>query len=125
MSHNKLSYCDCCDCKYEHKDTFEEPCVNCQNNFVVGTEAYYEHKLLWESPLAQESNAVSHPSHYNQGGIECWDAMEAAYGKEAVKTFCKLNAFKYIWRAESKNGLEDINKAINYLTKFKELVDSE
>ena len=66
---------------------------------------------------------VDHPSHYNQGGIECWGAMEAAYGKEAVKTFCKLNAFKYVWRADNKNGMEDINKAINYLNKYKELVE--
>ena len=69
--------------------------------------------------------SVNHPSHYNQGGIECWDAMEAAYGKEAVKTFCKLNAFKYVWRADNKNGVEDIDKAINYLNKYKELDSSE
>lgn len=66
-------------------------------------------------------NGVIHPSHYNQGNIECWDAMEAAYGKEAVSTFCLLNAFKYIWRSDHKNGEQDIDKAINYLNKYKEL----
>lgn len=72
-----------------------------------------------------ESNSVNHPSHYNQGGIECIDAMVAAYGKEAVKHFCMCNAFKYIWRADHKNGKEDIDKAIWYLNKFKELKSIE
>lgn len=69
----------------------------------------------------KEHTDVNHPSHYNQGGIECIDAMVAAFGKEAVATWSKLNAFKYIWRAEHKNGIQDIDKAIWYLTKFKEL----
>jgi hypothetical protein len=64
---------------------------------------------------------VFHPEHYNQGGIECWDAMISAFGVEAVKTFCLLSAFKYNWRTKEKNGLQDIEKAINYLNKYKEL----
>lgn len=66
-------------------------------------------------------NPVNHPSHYNQGNIECIDAMVAAFGKEAVATFCHINAFKYLWRTEHKNGLQDIDKAIWYLNKYKEL----
>ena len=70
-------------------------------------------------------NPVSHPSHYTQGGIECIDAMVAAYGKEAVEVFCLLNAFKYLWRTEHKNGKEDLEKAIWYLKKRLELIDNE
>ena len=70
-----------------------------------------------------ESDMVIHPNHYNQGSIECWDAMKSTFGKEAVMTFCKLNAFKYLWRSDSKNGIEDVNKAINYLNYYKELYD--
>ena len=61
---------------------------------------------------------VNHPSHYNNGSIECIDAMLSAFGKEETLYFCKLNAFKYIWRAENKNGMEDIKKAIWYLNKY-------
>lgn len=65
---------------------------------------------------------VNHPKHYNQGSIECIDAMIAAFGKEEVKSFCKLNAFKYIWRANYKNNAkEDLDKAVWYLTKALEL----
>lgn len=64
---------------------------------------------------------VNHPSHYASGGIECIDAMIAAYGVEAVKAYCKCNAFKYQWRFDKKNGNEDILKAQWYQNKYMEL----
>ncbi len=66
---------------------------------------------------------VDHPNHYNQGNIECIDAMEEAFGTQVVMMFCICNAFKYIWRHSKKNGIEDIKKAIWYLNKFLELYD--
>ena len=75
--------------------------------------------------LNEASDPVSHPPHYTQGGIECIDAMVAAFGKEVVANFCKCNAFKYIWRAVHKNGDEDIEKAIWYLNKHKELTTND
>ena len=68
-----------------------------------------------------KDNKVDHPKHYNQGSIECIDAMIAAFGKETVEHFCICNAFKYLWRSEFKNGSEDIKKALWYLTKHAEL----
>ena len=54
------------------------------------------------------SDNVNHPKHYASGGIECIDAMEAAFGKAEVASFCKLNAFKYIWRCFRKeDGVEE------------------
>ena len=64
---------------------------------------------------------VEHPKHYNAGNIECIDAMESAFGIEAVQNFCALNAFKYIWRFLHKNGVEDVDKAVWYLEKYIEL----
>lgn len=67
-------------------------------------------------------NAVEHPQHYNNGNIECIDAMISAFGVQEVISFCKLNAFKYLWRAEHKNDyLEDLNKAKWYINKVIEL----
>jgi len=68
---------------------------------------------------------VRHPAHYTQGGVECIDAMISAFGKEAVATFCKLNAFKYNWRSDLKNHTEDIEKAVWYLNKYLELEKTE
>ena len=68
---------------------------------------------------------VNNPSHYQSmtGGlnIDCITAMRAAFGDEAVTDFCICNAFKYIWRHQSKNGKQDIEKAIWYLNKYLEL----
>lgn len=57
-----------------------------------------------------EKENVNHPEHY-QGKHECIDIMKALFGAEAVKGFCKCNAFKYRFRANKKNGEEDIKKA--------------
>lgn len=64
---------------------------------------------------------VNHPNHYNQGQFECIAVMESIYGIEATMNFCLLCAFKYIWRTNDKDGIQDIDKAIWYLQKYKEL----
>ena len=70
-----------------------------------------------------EPDMVNHPSHYTSGSIECIDAMIETQGTEAVKGYCKCNAFKYLWRHAFKNGEEDIDKAVWYLNKYVELRD--
>ena len=69
---------------------------------------------------AQTDN-INHPEHYS-GTIECIDAMIAAYGKEQVAIFCKICAFKYLWRLEKKGDSSiDAGKAQWYLDKYKEM----
>lgn len=68
-----------------------------------------------------EFNVVNNPEHYCSGNIECIDAMESAYGTEAVKNFCICNAFKYLWRFNKKNKDEDVNKMMWYINKYKDL----
>ena len=64
---------------------------------------------------------VNHPLHYETGKFECIDVMLETQGLEAVKNFCICNAFKYIYRHNNKNGLEDVKKAKWYLDKYIEL----
>lgn len=67
-----------------------------------------------------KNDNVNHPAHY-QGKNECIDVMIAIFGKEAVKHFCMCNAYKYRFRADMKNGAEDIEKAEWYESKLIEL----
>ena len=61
---------------------------------------------------------VNNPSHYTQGGIECIDAMVAAFGNTRTASFCRCNAFKYLWRAGKKdNTIQDLKKAMWYISK--------
>lgn len=58
---------------------------------------------------------VDHPDHYNAGGIECIDGIQAALTPEEFRGFCLGNALKYIWRERQKGGNEDLEKAAWYL----------
>lgn len=69
-----------------------------------------------------QTDNVNHPSHYAGEKFECIDVMVEIFGVELVKTFCQLNAFKYLWRCENKDKTtEDIKKAQWYLTKYLEM----
>ena len=75
------------------------------------------------SPADLDDDPVN-PAHYMsyyKDGIDCITAMKHAFGEEAVQHFCITNAFKYIWRHMSKNGMQDIEKAVWYLNKYLEL----
>ena len=74
-----------------------------------------------ESDSTSTNDNVNHPSHYETGNFECIDVMVETQGKEAVMDFCVCNAFKYIYRHNNKNGVEDIKKAKWYLDKYIEL----
>ena len=84
-------------------------------------KAYQMLKRETERQLRQPNN-VDHPKHYNQGDIECIDAMISAFGTYAVYCFCICNSFKYIWRHQTKHGTEDLDKAIWYSNKALELM---
>jgi hypothetical protein len=62
------------------------------------------------------SDRVHQPEHYLTGGIECIEAMEAMMSKQEYKGYLRGNVFKYLWRYQTKNGVEDLRKAKVYLT---------
>lgn len=69
--------------------------------------------------ICREYDAVEHPAHYNQGGIECVEAIKAAtVGKKGIEAVCTANAIKYLWRFEAKNGIEDVKKARWYIDRL-------
>jgi hypothetical protein len=61
---------------------------------------------------------VERPKHYNQGGIECIEAIRASMTSDQFCGYLKGNIQKYIWRYESKNKIEDLKKANWYLNKL-------
>lgn len=71
--------------------------------------------------MEERNDPVAAPSHYCTGKLECIDAMQEVFGVEKVMAFCELNAFKYLWRSNRKNGNEDLEKAQWYLRKLLEL----
>lgn len=112
---------ECWNCKYVDDDDKAYPCSACKFTVESNDPEYEKRELLWRHVLDEENNAVQHPKHYNHGKYECIDVMVENFGKEAVKHFCLLNAFKYVWRSDYKNGTQDIKKAMWYLDKYVEL----
>jgi|TARA_X000001388_G_C2155139_1_gene93959 hypothetical protein len=59
----------------------------------------------------KKADKVNHPEHYNQGTIECIDAIEAMLSYEEFVGYLRGNSLKYRWRFRYKNGIEDLRKA--------------
>ena len=72
---------------------------------------------------AEESDMVNHPPHYNQKGIECIDAIEAATDI-GFEYYLQGNIMKYLWRYRYKDGSQDLKKALWYLNKLIEIRDA-
>lgn len=60
----------------------------------------------------KDRDPVNHPRHYtgHPSGVECIQITEHM-------GFCLGNAVKYIWRADMKNGIEDLEKAAWYIAR--------
>jgi hypothetical protein len=71
-----------------------------------------------------QPDVINHPPHYNDGGIECIEAIEAQLTVEEYRGYLKGNIAKYIWRERHKGGTESLMKARFYLDRLIELGDS-
>ena len=75
-------------------------------------------EIDWGKDQGME-DLVNHPTHYNSGGIECIEAIEASMELEAFQGYLKGNILKYIWRMSYKGkALEDCEKSQWYLNKL-------
>lgn len=74
--------------------------------------------------MEDKKEMVNHPSHYNQGSLECIDGIVGAFGEEEASVFCKINAMKYLWRLGHKDDkAQEVGKIKWYLDKYLELVN--
>ena len=66
-----------------------------------------------------EHDVVNHPKWYNNGKIQCIDALEAAVeGLEGEEAGLTWQVLKYMWRWKWKGGIEDLDKAQWYLNRL-------
>ena len=73
-----------------------------------------------------EVDMVNRPPHYcREGAMECIDEMVMIFGVYETAIFCKLNAYKYRYRAGSKGSAEeDMKKSDWYMKKYNKLVNT-
>ena len=101
------------------------PLFDAERCYTRADDVEIEHNYNIVFGCEQPKEEINHPDRYAGGKFECIDVMLDVFGADAVKHFCILNAFKYVWRFEHKNGVEDIKKAVWYLNKYIELGGEE
>ena len=84
--------------------------------------------MIWSDQEPKEEikeDVVNKPKHYNQGGIECIDAIEAMLTHEEFVGYLRGNSLKYRWRFRYKNDVEDLRKAEWYENKLLEILEEK
>ena len=103
--------------KCKNYDDTDEVCKDCKLNGV-------EHQQSCFSVVDK-----IHPDHYKlDGRRECIEEMIILFGKERVADWCKITAYKYLYRHGSKIGEsagDDLKKMNYYITKAEELTEHE
>lgn len=100
-----------------HSETSDIVCIAKKNSDIndltmCGCGAFKSQNIVAAQleRMAQHYDMVNHPPHYTQhpSGVECIQITEHM-------NFCIGNAVKYLWRADLKNGIEDLEKAKWYI----------
>jgi hypothetical protein len=99
----------------EAADTNGNPrCPKCLGHPSISEDDYFAAFNVKSASMGSERECahdpVNHPQHYTShpSGIECIEVTRHM-------GFNLGNAIKYIWRADLKNGVEDLEKAMWYL----------
>lgn len=105
-----LTYCKCKKCKDGKKHEYAENCwcLECDVFRIEKMRNLPFYKKYGR--MISGKDDINHPEHYtsHKSGIECIEITEWF-------SFTLGNAIKYIWRADLKNGVEDLKKAVWYL----------
>lgn len=71
--------------------------------------------------IETESNNVHRPGHYQkENGWDLFEVWSKLYSMDEFISIMESHADKYIKRHRYKNGIEDLEKAIETLTRLKE-----
>lgn len=80
--------------------------------------------LKYEVRPSSRMSARPRPqNHYSECDIQPIDFMKAVVSIQSYQGFLRCNAIKYISRYDRKDGIKDIEKAIDYMTWLKEDIE--
>ena len=79
---------------------------------VPNDHPVYSENRLGKSYANLINNMVDHPPHYNNGNVECIEAIEAMLTPDEFVGYLRGNSLKYRWRFRyKKKPIEDLRKA--------------
>lgn len=85
----------------------------------VGNHAISPQQLTYDdkpSESEQDTGLIDKQEHYTANGIQPIDLMKQNFTSEAFQGFLEGNIIKYVLRHRRKNKVEDLRKAMTYLT---------
>ena len=98
------------DATSEDWDALRDKSTGRDNKFQV--QWLDEEDVPNEHPVFGNPDMVESPPHYNNGSIECIEAIEAMLTKDEYIGYLRGNALKYMWRFRyKKKPFEDLRKA--------------
>ena len=97
-------------------------CMVCKQEYIVKKSVLINADYFYVCPTCrlEEKNNIK-PNHYGNSGIDVIDFCQANN-----LDFMQGNVIKYVFRYKNKNGLEDLEKAKEYIDRMIEnLLDGE
>jgi len=83
---------------------------------VDDDDAPNEHPRFSEKTMAKSYDVVNRPEHYNNGGMECIEAIKGMLTHDEYIGYLRGNALKYLWRFRYKGKpIEDLRKTSWYV----------
>lgn len=85
----------------------------------VGNHAVSPQQLTHDdkpSESEKDTGLIDKQEHYTANGIQPIDLMKQNFTSEAFQGFLEGNIIKYVLRHRRKNKVEDLRKAMTYLT---------
>lgn len=85
----------------------------------VGNHAISPQQLTHDdkpSESEKDTGLIDKQEHYTANGIQPIDLMKQNFTSEAFQGFLEGNIIKYVLRHRRKNKVEDLRKAMTYLT---------
>ncbi|WP_432642832.1 DUF3310 domain-containing protein [Acidaminococcus sp.] len=70
-------------------------------------------------------DVIHHPDHYTWRGRECVEHLREWLGPIGYLAYLEGNVLKYLYRWPKKNGIQDLDKAIEYIRLMKEAAEEE
>tara|TARA_X000001388_G_scaffold77190_1_gene76921 strand:+ start:1409 stop:1768 length:360 start_codon:yes stop_codon:yes gene_type:complete len=107
-------------------DPDDEYVLTSGNSSSKNDKVIYAHTGGWDKASDAITEAVNHPPHYNKGNIETIDYIVDVLDTHGALMYCHGNVLKYTGSRLFSKGktVEDARKAIWYLNKIVEIVES-
>lgn len=83
------------------------------NSFSVDEHGNW---IVYDKTDVLEREEIINPQRYTQNNIECWDFC-AMYGLDNFLS----QVVKYVWRHKDKGGVDSLQKAQQYLNKYRDV----